>query len=269
MNDKPMTQMEELGRSFILQAGNLILERFGTTLSIQSKGKYDYVTNVDKESEALITESINSHFPHHHVMSEEMENPNFQPGVTWVIDPLDGTANFIHGFPMVAVSIAVYADKEAILGFVLDPIRHELFSAVKGRGAYLNGKPMAMSDANQIPESIVATGFPFRSKHLLPHYLAAFERIFHQVTDIRRAGSAALDLAYLASGRIDGFWEIGLKAWDIAAGALMIREAGGYVSDFWGKDDYIHNGHIVAGTESTYGFLLEQVRTELAPALEP
>jgi myo-inositol-1(or 4)-monophosphatase len=268
MNGETVRKMEETARGAILEAGDLIRDRFGTPLSIESKGKHDYVTNVDQESEALIIERIKSHFPDHHVMSEEMTNPIRPPGITWIIDPLDGTTNFIHGFPIVSVSIAAYADEEAILGLVLDPIRGELFSATKGNGAYLNGYQISVSNTASLHESMVATGFPFKSKHMVDQYMETFKRIFNRVSDIRRAGSAALDLVYVAAGRVEGFWEMGLSAWDIAAGALLVREAGGYVSDFWGEGEFLRNGHIIAGTKKMHGFLLEQVRSVLVPVLE-
>ena len=200
-------------------------------------------------------------------MSEETPNAGLQDGIAWVIDPLDGTANFIHGFPFVAVSIAICEDQRPILGFVLDPVRQELFAARRGGGAYLNGERIHVSQPLALDSTLVATGFPHRTRDLLEPYLNTFRSIFLGVSGIRRAGAAALDLAYLAAGRVDGFWEAGLKAWDIAAGSLLVTEAGGTVSDFWGTGDFLHNGHIVGGTTLVYPFLLEQVQKFLAPAL--
>jgi myo-inositol-1(or 4)-monophosphatase len=268
MDEKAILELEKVGRSAIFKAGSLIRDHLGAPSTIQMKGVSDYVTNVDQECEALIMDMIGQRFPDHHVISEEMGNQAQHRGITWIIDPLDGTTNFIHGFPNVAVSIAVHADQDAILGLVLDPMRRELFVARRGKGAYLNGNSIKVRDVTSLEDCIVATGFPFRAKHLIGSYMATFERVFHRVSDVRRTGSAALDLAYLAAGRVDGFWEIGLQAWDVAAGALLIQEAGGRVSDFWGKQKFVQNGHIVAGAERIYDFLLEQVRTLLAPVLE-
>jgi myo-inositol-1(or 4)-monophosphatase len=263
-------EFEKVARSAIVEAGSLIRGRLGSIsfLQVQSKAPFDYVTAVDKESETLIVDRILGHFPDHYIMSEETANQGLQNGISWVIDPLDGTTNFIHGFPFVAVSIAVCEDKRPVLGFVLDPVRGELFSARRGGGAHLNGERIHTSEPRSLQDALIATGFPHRTRGLLDPYLNTFRSIFSRVSGIRRAGAAALDLAYVAAGRVDGFWEAGLKAWDIAAGSLLASEAGGYVSDFWGSGDYLHNGHVVSGTALVYPFLFEQVKTLLAPALE-
>ena len=266
-----LDEMARVARAAILEAGNIIVEKLGSIsfAEVQAKAPFDYVTAVDKESETLILNRIRSHFPHHHIISEETPNRGFEPGISWVIDPLDGTTNFIHGFPFVAVSIAVCEDMRPLLGFVLDPVRQELFFAERGGGASVNGRRICTSKPPSLDQSLIATGFPHRTRYLIEPYLNTFRNIFQTVSGIRRAGAAALDLAYLAAGRVDGFWEAGLKAWDVAAGSLLVTEAGGSVSDFWGTEDYLHNGHIVAGTAMVYPFLLEQVKTFLAPALEP
>lgn len=263
--------IETVARRAIAEAGDLIRQKLGTITSahVHTKAPFDYVTTVDKEAEALIMDHILKHFPGHTIMSEETPNEGLQDGISWVIDPLDGTANFIHGFPFVAVSIAICEDQKPTLGFVLDPVRQELFTARRGGGAYLNGEPIHVSRPSALNETLVATGFPHRTRELLEPYLNTFRAIFQEVSGIRRAGAAALDLAYLAAGRVDGFWEAGLKAWDIAAGSLLVTEAGGAVSDFWGTDDYLHNGHIIGGTSLVYPFLLAQVQTSLAPVLRP
>ncbi len=267
---KRLDEFEKVAREAIFEAGAGILEKLGTLSfsQVRVKAPFDYVTAVDKESEALIVDRIQRHFPDHHIMSEETANQGLQNGICWVIDPLDGTTNFIHGFPFVAVSIAVCVDMRPVLGFVLDPVRHELFSARRGGGAYLNGKRIHTSRPRGLEDALIATGFPHRTRDLLEPYLNTFRSIFKRVSGIRRAGAAALDLAYVAAGRVDGFWEAGLKAWDIAAGSLLTTEAGGTVSDFWGTEDYLHNGHVVGGTALVYPFLFEQVKTFLVPALD-
>lgn len=263
-------EMDRVARSVIQQAGELIRDRIGTFpfRDVQEKGPSDYVTEVDKACEDLIVGTIHDRFPGHHIMSEETAGGTLQPGITWVIDPLDGTTNFIHGFPFVAVSIAVCLDGKPILGYVLDAVRGELFTAAKGNGAWLNGRPIRVRNVARTGDALVATGFPFRSREVLEPYLNVFREVFRNSMGIRRAGAAALDLAYLASGRVDGFWEVGLKTWDVAAGSLLVLEAGGTVSDFWGTEDYLLNGHIIGGASVVYPFLLEQVGKLLAPALD-
>jgi myo-inositol-1(or 4)-monophosphatase len=175
--------------------------------------------------------------------------------------------NFIHGFPFVAVSIAVCIDKAPVCGVVLDPLHDELFTATLGGGAFLNGKRLSVKQSMPLEHAMIATGFPHRTKSVLEPYLDVFRSVVKAAGGVRRAGAAALDLAYLAAGRVDGFWEVGLKAWDVAAGSLLVTEAGGQLSDYWETGDYLFNGHIVGGTALVYPFLIEQVRTYLAPAL--
>jgi myo-inositol-1(or 4)-monophosphatase len=263
-------KIEEVAKKIIFEAGELIRRQIGRidAPSVQMKGPADYVTEVDKKCEKLIIEAVRSNFPDHHIMAEETANDGLQPGYTWVIDPVDGTTNFIHGFPFVAVSIAVCLDKKPVLGLVLDPVRDELFSAKSGEGACLNGSRLPRRTKVDLDRALVATGFPFRTRGYIDDYLATFKSIFMSVSGIRRAGAAALDLAYVAAGRVDGFWEIGLKAWDIAAGALLITEAGGMISDFQGKEDHLISGNVVAGVPIVYPFLIEQIQEHLAPALE-
>ncbi|SPF38547.1 Inositol-1-monophosphatase [Syntrophobacter sp. SbD1] len=263
-------KIETVAQRVIFEAGELIRRHIGSVAQswVHTKGPSDYVTEIDKKCEGLITEAIRKNFPDHHIMAEETDNDGLQPGYTWVIDPVDGTTNFIHGFPFVAVSIAVCLEKEPILGLVLDPVRNELFSAKKGGGAWLNGSRLPGREKVELNQALVATGFPFRSQEYMDNYLMAFKAISMRVSGVRRAGAAALDLAYLAAGRVDGFWEIGLKAWDIAAGALLIKEAGGTVSDFQGEDNYLLNGNVVGGVPLVYPFLLDQVQKWLVPALE-
>jgi myo-inositol-1(or 4)-monophosphatase len=262
-------EMERVARTAILEVGEIIRSRIGKVDSsgIQTKGPSDYVTEVDRKSEEIILKMVRRHFPDHHIMSEETVNEGWKEGYTWVIDPLDGTTNFIHGFPFVAVSIGICKDRVPELGFVLDPVRQELFWAVKGEGAYLNGERIRVRSAAKVSDALIATGFPFRAKGLLDPYLEVFRNVFHKVSGIRRAGAAALDLAYVAAGRVDGFWEPALSPWDIAAGSLLVSEAGGIVDDFWAEGNHVQNGHIVAGTPAVFPFLLEEVKTHLAPML--
>ncbi|MCK5427733.1 MAG: inositol monophosphatase, partial [Thermodesulfovibrionia bacterium] len=173
---------------------------------------------------------------------------------------LDGTTNYIHGYPSFSVSIALEYRGEIITGVIFDPLRNELFTAEKGSGAFLDGTPVQVSAVTDLKQSLITTGFPFRKKEFIDIYLELFKNIFHRVSDIRRAGSAALDLAHLASGRCDGFFEIGLSPWDVAAGSLIIQEAGGVVTDFGGGDDYLLTGNIVSGNTVIHEGILREVK---------
>lgn len=265
-----LDEIEAVAKQALFGAGDIIREHIGRikVSGIYRKGPSDYVTEIDRRCEDLILTLITRNFPDHHIMSEETENNGLQSGYTWVIDPLDGTTNFIHGFPFVAVSIALCRDKKPVLGLVLDPVRKEFFLAKEGGGAWMNGERIETRRNVPLGGALIATGFPFRTKAYMDDYMRVFRAVFLNASGIRRAGAAALDLAYLAAGRVDGFWEIGLKAWDIAAGALLVKEAGGMVSDFRGEDNHLLNGNVVGGTTTVYPFLLEQVKMWLVPALE-
>ncbi len=253
-------------------AGEVILNNLGKILEedVALKQSSDFVTRVDRDSEQVIINTIKESFPDHHFLAEESIKEPESEGYRWIIDPLDGTTNYIHGFPAFSVSIAleyspctlpvVRGKKELILGVILDPLRNELFTAVKGKGAFLNGQQVKVSAVSSLKDCLIATGFPFRRKNLIETYLKLFRNIFNRVSDIRRAGSAALDLAYLASGRCDGFFEIGLSPWDIAAGSIMIKESGGVITDFAGGNDYLLTGNIVAGPPAVHKEILKEVR---------
>lgn len=243
-------------------AGEHILNNLGkiSQSDIDTKQASDFVTRVDRESEQIILDTISSQLPDHHFLAEESNSQDDTGEYRWIIDPLDGTTNFIHGYPVFSVSISLEQKGEVILGMVYDPLRHEMFSAEKGRGAFLNGKPVSVSSVPDLANSLVATGFPFRKKDLIGPYLGLFRNIFYKVSDIRRAGSAALDLASLASGRCDCFFEIGLSPWDIAAGSILIKEAGGIITDFGGGNDYMLTGNIVAATPTLHKDMLLEVQ---------
>lgn len=243
-------------------AGDFMVSRLGSVSSgdIGLKQASDFVTFVDRESEALIIKTIRERFPAHRFFAEESTREEGTEGYRWIIDPLDGTTNFIHQFPVFAVSIALQFNKEIIAGVIFEPLRNDLYTAEQGKGAYLNGKRLSVSAVADPAFSLVATGFPFKRKELLSAYLELFKTILLKVSDQRRAGSAALDLAYLAAGRCEAFYEIGLGAWDIAAGSLLVREAGGIVTDFGGGGKYITTGNIVAGNPALHPIILEEVR---------
>lgn len=256
------------------EAGKLIASNYETVKSsnFSEKSTFDYVTEVDKESERIIIDILKTSFPDDTIIAEESFNGTYD-GIrpAWIIDPLDGTTNFIHGFPMISVSIARIENGVISAGCVLDPLRDEFFWAARGQGVFLNGRRLLPSSGKfNTHQALVATGFPFRRKDLIEPYLRTFTEIFKIVSDIRRGGSAALDLTYIACGRIDGFWEIGLKPWDIAAATLFIREAGGIVTDFWGRGeiDVIWNGNIVAAlSPDLHGVILKYVQKFIGSVL--
>ncbi|MDZ7345351.1 MAG: inositol monophosphatase, partial [candidate division KSB1 bacterium] len=212
-----MNKFKETAIAAARAGGKILLDNLGKLApnEISGKAQFDFVTRVDKESEQCIIGILREAFPEHSFLAEEMHRDTIG-GYRWVVDPLDGTTNYIHGVPIFSVSIALEKDGEPILGVVLDPIRDELFYAEKGAGAWLNGRRIQVSSVSNPEFALLATGFPFRVKHLLEVYQRSFNRLFMQVSGIRRAGSAALDLCYVACGRFDGFWELNLKRWDIA-----------------------------------------------------
>lgn len=223
------------------------------------KRRGDFVTEADRESERRILEVLTREFPDHAVVAEESGGRASDGSLRWIVDPLDGTANYVHGFPMFAVSIALYDGSFPLAGVVLDPVRSEWFTARAGEGAWLDrGEPgsavrLAVADAADPEEGpLLATGFPFKDRGELGRYLAAFGELFGRASDMRRAGSAALDLAYVAAGRVDGFWEMALNPWDIAAGEILVLEAGGCVSDWRGGDGHRETGWIAAGGRATH-----------------
>ncbi|HMK42922.1 MAG TPA: inositol monophosphatase family protein [Dissulfurispiraceae bacterium] len=251
-----------IAREAALSASGIILEHLGKLrqADIAQKQLADFVTTVDRESEQVIVGILRRHFPEHRILAEETVHEQDEGGFLWIIDPLDGTTNYIHGLPVFAVSIALQYQGTVIAGVVLDPVRQECFTALRGQGAHINGKALHISSAMTAERALIATGFPFKRRELVDRYLAAFRRVFVRVSDLRRAGAAALDLAYVAGGRCDGFFELGLNAWDAAAGSLLIEEAGGVITDFGGGNRYLATGNIVAGNPFIHGLLLDEVQ---------
>jgi len=239
------------------RAGELMIRQINRleSLEVTEKSRNEYVTEVDRIAEDAIIEVIYDHYPDHSILAEESGqrgSNEFQ----WIIDPLDGTTNFIHGFPVFAVSIAVTHNDQLEHGVVYDPLRQEIFTASRGQGAQLDGRKIRVSKRPSMQHSLIATGFPYRAnKEHLDDYLEMLKSVISVSAGIRRPGSAALDLCYVAAGRVDGFWELGLNIWDIAAGALMIKEAGGRISDFHGTDAYLQSGDVVAGSPKIYAGL--------------
>ena len=251
-------------------AGDIILRYHNQVdlLTIENKSINDLVSEVDKTAEKAIIKEINKAFPKHSILAEESGKTLGDEDFLWIIDPLDGTANFLHGFPQYAVSIALLEKGTTTHAVIYDPFKEELFSASKGEGAYLNNERIRVSLSNGLKETLIGTGFPFRHPQHLECYLETFKAIYPHVSDIRRAGAAALDLAYVASGRLDGHWEIGLNSWDIAAGALMVKEAGGFIGDFSGRNKYLETGNVVAGNSDVYKQILKKIHPHLSEELQ-
>jgi myo-inositol-1(or 4)-monophosphatase len=244
--------------------GRILRESFAQRhmLQVDNKAEFDFVTAVDRESEAAIVACLLHHFPRHAILAEE-GGASGENGSTvqWIIDPLDGTANFIHGVPQFAVSIAAREQDQIVAGVVLDPMRDELYTATIDAGAFLNGARLRVTTSTELHQCLLATGFPFRAKDLIDSYLWMFKTFFGRVRDLRRLGAASLDLTYVAAGRFDAFWEYHLNLWDFAAGALIVREAGGQVTGFAAEDDFWSTGNILASNGKVHAVLQEITRT--------
>jgi myo-inositol-1(or 4)-monophosphatase len=255
-------EFERVAAAAAKAAGRMLRDRFQERkpIDVEEKGLHDFVTAIDREAEATVVGHLMQHFPDHTVMAEEGSPEAADADHRWIVDPLDGTTNFIHGVPVFGVSVALEDREGLVAGVIHDPIRDETFHAHRGGGARLNGEPIRCSHPRGADEALVATGFPFRELSRLDRYLLAFEAFVHSTAGLRRAGSASIDLAYTACGRYDGFWEIGLSRWDIAAGTLIVREAGGKVTDILGGDTHLDSGDIVAAGEDFHGTLLEVTR---------
>jgi myo-inositol-1(or 4)-monophosphatase len=240
------------------RAGEIIVRSMNRleSLTVASKGRNDFVTEVDRAAEREIIAIIRRHYPQHAFLAEE-SGASGTHDTLWIIDPLDGTTNFLHGFPVFAVSIACQVRGRLEHAVVYDPMRQELFTASRGAGAHLDNHRMRVSKARDLEGALIATGFPYRANlRYLDAYLGMLKAVSERAAGVRRPGAAALDLAYVAAGRVDAFWEIGLSAWDTAAGTLLIQEAGGRSGTLTGAD-YVQQGHIVAGTPKVYAALVE------------
>ena len=230
-------------------AGKFLKQNVGKVRNIQLKDGHgkNLVTEIDKGSEEIIIDIIKKHFPNHDILAEESGRKRGKPSeYRWVIDPLDGTTNFTHGFPVFCVSIALEWKEEIILGVIYDPNFDELFTAEKGKGAFLNGKQICVSRITTLDQSLLVTGFPYNITQNPHHAIEHFVGFLMAAQAVRRMGSAAIDLAYVAAGRYEGFWEVALNPWDMAAGALLVTEAGGTITDFSGKEFSIYQKEIVA-----------------------
>ena len=241
----------------IINRASLDLDR----VKISSKGTNDFVTEVDHKAEAVIIETLLAAYPGHGILAEESGTARGarDSEFVWIIDPLDGTTNFIHGLPTYAVLIGLAFRGQVQQAVVYDPTRNDLFYASKGRGAFLNDKRLRVSKRTRMADALIGTGFPFRKGDDLAHYLRILETVMKSCAGMRRPGAAALDLCYVAAGWYDGFFETGLNAWDVAAGSLMVTEAGGLIGNFTGEPDFLHQREVVAGSPKIYGQLVQML----------
>lgn len=249
-------------------AGRILMRYFEHTegLRVDQKSRNDFVSEVDRQAELTIIQELRSKFPSHGILGEETgthQGDEFQ----WIIDPLDGTTNYLHGVPQFSISIALMHKGRLEHGLVYDPVRDEMFTGSRGNGAKINDRKLRVTRRPNLEGALIGTGLPFRDQRFLKQYLGMLEVMIKDTAGIRRPGSAALDFAYLAAGRTDGFWELGLSKWDFAAGVLLVREAGGVVTDLAGGEDYLDTGNVVAGGLKVHNAMLRLIQPFLSEQL--
>ncbi len=247
-----------------IEAGKILMENYGKVAQsdIRNKSSVDFLSYVDETSEKKIIKILKTAFPDHSILAEEGGEEKSTSDYRWIIDPLDGTTNYLHSIPVFAVSIALEFKNKSLFGLIYDPVHNETFHASKGKGAYLNANKIQVSTRPDLTGAFIATGFPFKKKQLIDKYLNVFKNIFEHCIGKRRLGAAALDLAYVACGRFDGFWEIGLQPWDMAAGKIIIEEAGGKITDFWGGLHFKGSANIIAGNKNIHAKLGHIIRED-------
>jgi myo-inositol-1(or 4)-monophosphatase len=258
------------------RAGNVINRgaRDLDLLTVSAKGPKDFVSEVDREAERQIVETLLGAYPDHAILAEEgtAKGANADAENVWIIDPLDGTTNFLHGFPQYCVSVALAHRGQITQAVIYDPCRNDLFTATRGRGAFLNDRRMRVSKRQHLRDCLIGTGFPFRDGSYVDTYLKMMKTMIEHTAGLRRPGAAALDLAYVAAGFYDGFWEVGLNPWDVAAGSLLVQEAGGLIGDLAGEDGYLHGGQVIAANPKVFAQMvtaLSPFRGELVRARRP
>jgi myo-inositol-1(or 4)-monophosphatase len=245
-------------------AGNILLRYFEhtDTLTITEKSKNEFVSEVDRAAEEAIIEVLRKAYPDHSILGEESGSHKGNE-YQWVIDPLDGTTNYLHGQPQFSVSIALKYRGQLEHGVIYDPLREEMYSATKGSGAFINDRRIRVTQRKGLEGALIGTGFPYRDHSQLDAYLGMLKDMVQDTSGIRRPGSAALDFAYVAAGRLDGFWELGLSEWDFAAGALLVKEAGGTVTDIGGGERFLESGNVIAGGLKTHAAMLQLIKPHL------
>jgi myo-inositol-1(or 4)-monophosphatase len=248
------------------RAGSTLIKKMNNLekLEVEQKGHNNYVSEADRAAEKAAIDCILKHYPDHAIHAEE-SGVQGESDTTWIIDPLDGTTNYLHGFPVWAVSVGVQVGGRMEHGVVYDPLRQELFTASRGQGAQLEGRRIRVSGRKHLEQALVGTGFPFRqADQEIEPYLGMLGKVIRNTSGVRRPGAAALDLCYVAAGRLDAFWETGLAPWDLAAGSLIIREAGGIVSGLDGSENFLDTGHILCGTPKIYAGLAKLCASEIS-----
>lgn len=246
------------------EASRIITRNFNRIdrLTITDKGSNDFVSEVDRNAEAVIINILREKYPHHAILAEE-SGKHVGDDYQWIIDPLDGTTNFLHGFPQFAISIALKIKGRLEMGVVYDPISDEMFTASRGEGALLNDRKIRVSGRKSLEGALLGTGLPYRDFSFTDNYLGMLKDLMKDSAGVRRPGSAALDFAYLAAGRTDGFWELGLSEWDFAAGAVLVREAGGLVTDIGGGERFLDTGNVIAGNIKVHNAMLKRILPHL------
>ena len=264
-----MNPVLTIAKRAALNAGRILLRHFDhlDRLTVTTKQRSDFVSEADLQAEREIIQTLRKTYPNHGILAEESGEQPGQDEYQWIIDPLDCTTNFLHGVPHFAVSIAFRHKNRLEAALVYDPIRQEMFIASRGESAQMNDRRIRVSNVIPIENALLGTGFPFRYPQHQAAYLNCFNALMGRCLEIRRAGAASLALAYVAAGRLDGYWEIGLKPWDIAGGALLVLEAGGLISDFAGGNDFLQSGNTVAGNPKIFKVLLQEMQPHLTPAL--
>ncbi|GAB4341136.1 MAG: inositol monophosphatase family protein [Candidatus Abyssubacteria bacterium] len=262
-----MNEFLGLAKEAATEAGTMLLHGIDRIGWIEHKGEINLVTEMDMKSEHLIKERILSRYPHHQILAEESDATTERSGYLWIIDPLDGTTNYAHGFPIFCVSIALQVEGIMQVGAVYDPTRNELFTAVRGSGAHLNGKRISVSQTSDLDNALIATGFPYDLRTSEVNNTDHWNAMLLRAQAIRRAGSAALDLCYTAAGRFDGFWELKLHPWDVAAGALMVEEAGGKVTHFGGEPFNVYSREILASNGKIHSQMADILQKGKRPTI--
>lgn len=264
-SDQSLAQWAAIAVQVAKGAGAILRDAFGQVQTIHYKGAIDLVTDTDRASEAFVAEALRAQFPGHGILGEEGTNEFPDSPFRWVIDPLDGTTNYAHGYPMFCVSLSLLHNRTPVIGVIYQPILEELFVAVRGEGATLNGVSIRVSQETQLNRSLLATGFPYGIYREAERHLALFNRFVIASQAVRRDGSAALDLAYVACGRFEGFWEAGLAPWDKAAGSLLIEEAGGRLTDYQGDPFDVFGETVVASNGPLHGPILDVIAGKSLP----
>ncbi|MDJ0807824.1 MAG: inositol monophosphatase family protein [Gammaproteobacteria bacterium] len=246
------------------EAGRVLTRSFNRldTLTITDKGKNEFVSEVDRNAEQVIIDVLRDKYPSHAILAEESGSHSGNE-YQWIIDPLDGTTNYLHGFPQFSISIGLKVKGRMEVGVVYDPIKEEMFTSSRGEGAQLNDRKIRVTNRKGLPGALLGTGIPYRDFRFTQNYLGMLQDLIQDTAGIRRPGSAALDFAYVAAGRLDGFWELGLAQWDFAAGSLLVREAGGVVTDIGGGEHYLDTGNVIAGGLKVHNAMLRRIRPHL------